>query len=370
MEDIKMTASKAIYAKLKSELDAAFSAVMGSMDFEGNAQVKQLAHTLINIQGVQHAMPCTNGREALQLALMALPLPEGAEVVIPVFNYAVAAEVVVQMGLKPVFADVDEQTFTLDPAAVERAITPATAAIIPVHMFGQSAPMDALLTIAEKYKLWLIEDSTQAFGAVYTRSDGIKRRAGAMGHMGVTSFFNAKPEAGTGEGAAVFTDNDDLAERLQHIVSDNSKYKVSQLDALQAAMLDVKVKYVDEYNASRLNIAQYYDHALGETGLIHPPKRSVHSSHTFVAYTIRVAPGVRDGLQQYLRDNHIPSMIYYPEPLHFQEAYQAVGYKQGDFAVAELLSRSVLSLPIHSELKEDQLSYICQHVVDYVKESS
>lgn len=373
MEDIKISSTKALYAKLKPELDAAFSAVMASMGVEEGPQVQAFAKSIASFLQVTHATPCASGADALQLALLSLQLPAGAEVILPAFGHEAIAATIVAAGFKPVFADVDAQTFTLDPASVEQHITPATGAILAVHQFGQCAPMQELLDQAEKYKLWLVEDVTQALGAVYVGEEEKERKAGAIGHVGYTSFFPTKPVLDSGEGGAAFTRQSELAERMQEI-SQNGRSGgytfTSRLDMLQAAMLDVKLKYVEEYNEARQEIARFYDNAFAETELVQAPHRATYSSQNYHQYTIKVAPEVRNGLQQHLSDNFIPSAIYYPQPLHLQEKYTSGKYKPGDLPVAELLSQNVLSLPMHSELKEEQLAYICQHVLTYVKQRS
>ncbi|WP_439883143.1 DegT/DnrJ/EryC1/StrS family aminotransferase [Pontibacter sp. MBLB2868] len=375
MEDIKMVDLKAQYGKLKPELDAAFSAVMESMEFINGPQVDNFARSLEQYLQVKHAIPCANGTDALQIALMALQLPAGAEVIVPSFNYVSAAEVVALLGYKPIFADVLPDTYTLDPTSVSQLISPATAAVIPVHLFGQAAPMHEIMQLAHQYNLWVIEDNAQALGARYVQPDGGEVMAGTIGHIGTTSFFPSKPLGGMGDGGAVFTNDDKLAAILKKIANhgQSEKYKFStigvnsRLDTLQAAMLDVKIKYVDEYNNARQEIARFYDNAFAETQAVQAPHRASYSSHVYHQYTITVAPELRDQLKSHLRDNHIPSMVYYPEPLHLQEAYAYVGKMKGDLPVSELLSRSVLSLPMHSELKVEQLEYICEHVLDFIR---
>jgi len=373
MEDIKMTSTKALYAKLKPELDAAFSTVMASMGVEEGPQVLAFAESIASFLQVKHATPCASGADALQLALLSLQLPAGTEVILPAFGHEAIAATIVAAGFKPVFADVDAQTFTLDTASVEQHITPATGAVLVVHQSGQCAPMQELMALAQKYKLWLVEDATQALGAVYVGGDEKERKAGAIGHVGYTSFFPTKPLLDSGEGGAAFTSQAKLAERMLQISQSGRSEAYtfnSRLDTLQAAMLDVKLTYVEEYNEARQEIARFYDNAFAETELVQAPHRATYSSHTYHQYTIRVAPEVRNGLLQHLSDNFIPSAIYYPQPLHLLEEYTSGKYKLGDFPVAELLSQSVLSLPMHSELKEDQLAYICQHVLTYVKQES
>lgn len=376
MEDIRMVDLKAQYAKLKPELDAAFSAVMENMAFVNGPQVESFAGKLAAYVQVKHAIPCANGTDALQIALMALDLPAGAEVIVPAFNYVSAAEVVALLGLKPVFADVLPATFNLDPTSVLKALTPATAAILPVHLFGQCAPMQELLDLAQAHQLSVIEDNAQSLGASYTFDNGEKQRAGALGHIGTTSFFPSKPLGGMGDGGAIFTEDDVLASRIRQITNHGQSEKYtyervgvnSRLDTLQAAMLEVKIKYIDAYNSARQVIASKYDAALAGIAGVETPVVADYSSHVYHQYTIKVPGAIRNGLQAYLREQHIPSMVYYPQPLHLQGAYAYLGYQAGDFPVAEALSEQVLSLPMHSELKDEQLAYICQHVKHYVQQ--
>ncbi len=368
-----MTSTKALYARLKPELDAAFSGVMANMGQEKGEEVAAFAQSIAQYLQVQYAWPCANGADALQLALLTLQPPAGAEVILPVFCHEAVADRVVAAGLVPVFADVNAETFTLDPASVERKVTPATAAVVAVHLFGQCAPMQELMELAQKYKLWVLEDVTQALGARYVGADGKEQKAGTMGHIGYTSFFPTKPAADAGEGGAAFTSDAELAHRMKQITKDGMEGRytfASRLDSLQAAMLEVKIRHLDEYNESRQEIARFYDNAFAETELVQAPQRATYSSHTYQQYAIQVSPSIRDGLRQHLSDNFIPNAIYYPQPLHLQEKYRALGYAPGNLPVAELLCQSVLSLPMHSELKEDQLTYICQHVVNYVKQFS
>lgn len=375
MEDIKMTDQKAQYAQHKPELDAAFSAAMESMG-ENSSLVDDFASKVAEYLGVQHVSLCANGTDAQQIALTALNLPAGAEVIMPAFGDAAGAEVVKLLGLKPVFADVLPDTYMLDPAAVEKVITTDTVAILPVHLFGQCAPMYELLSLAERRGLWVVEDNTQSLGAVHVGPDGQEAKAGSLGHISTTSFFPAKPQGGMGDGGAVITSDAALAENIRRITRNEQQegakpgevYIESHLDPLQAAMLEVKMKYMDEYHAARQEVARFYDNALAETVLVQAPHRASYSSHIYQQYTITVNLALRDGLQEHLRQHHIPSVVYYPQPLHLQEAFAYLGYKAGDMPVSERLSASVLSLPMHTSLKEDQLAYICQHLVDYVKQ--
>jgi dTDP-4-amino-4,6-dideoxygalactose transaminase len=378
MEDIKMVDQKAQYAHLKAELDAAFSAVMEQMEFKNGPQESSFARKLEEYLQVRHATTCANGADALQIALMALGLPSGTEVVMPAFNDASGAEVVQSLGLKPVFVDVQPNTFTLDPAAVEEVITPATVAILPTHLFGQCADMQPLLNLAQQHRLWVVEDNTQSLGAIYTAPDRQGKKAGSIGPIGVTSFFPAKPLGGGGDGGAVLTNDSELGQKIQeiakkgmpemHLFGSGSVH--SQLDTLQAAMLEVKTKYIDAYNAARQKVAQFYDNAFANSALVQVPFRAPYSTHIFHQYTITIAPALRDGLREHLRSQHIPSVVYYPQPLHLQDSFRHLHYKPNDFPVSEQLSHSVLSLPMHSELKEDQLEYICFHVLDFLKKNT
>jgi dTDP-4-amino-4,6-dideoxygalactose transaminase len=365
MEDIKMADQKAQYAHLKPELDAAFSSVMERMELEDGPQVSRFAQRLKEYLQVHHVTLCANGGDALQIALQALGLPAGAEVVMPVFNDVTWVQVVAALGLKPVFADVHPNTFTLDPASVERVMTPATRAILPAHLFGQCADMQPLLALAEEYRFWVIEDNTQSLGAIYTTPDGQAKKAGSIGHISATSFFPAKPVGGVGDGGAVMANDPELALKIQEFA--RSGKASSPLDNLQAAMLEVKFKYIDAYNAARQKNADFYNAAFAHSGLVQVPYRASYSTHIYQQYTIIVAPAVRDGLREHLRDHHIPSMVYYPQPLHLQETYTHHQLKPNGFPVSEELSKSVISLPLHSELKQDQLEYICHHVLDYLK---
>jgi len=376
MEDIKMTDQKAQYARLKPELDAAFSAAMASMGSGEDFQVQRFTQRLEADLQVGRAIACASAAGALQLALTALNLPAGAEIILPAFADAMAAGLITDMGLKPVFADVLPDTFTLDPVAAEKAITPATAAIMPVHLFGQCASMEALLQVASKYKLWVLEDNSQSFGADYIWKDGHSQKAGTIGHLGITSFYPAKPLGDQGEGATVLTNDSALAQSTENLLSAqlhggiNDNGIPAKLDIFQAAMLEVKVKYIDEFVAARQRIAGFYDAAFAATPQVQAPQRAAYSTHVYEQYAITVAPEIRDDLKENLRDNHIPSMVYYSQPLHLQEAFLYLGYAPGVFPVSERLSKTILSLPMHSELKEDQLTYICGHVLDFVNKHS
>ncbi|RAU82965.1 DegT/DnrJ/EryC1/StrS family aminotransferase [Pontibacter arcticus] len=355
MEDIKMTATKAFYAKLKPELDAAFSAVMASMGEGADVHSNRLTDNLKSYFGLGYVQPCANARDAFRVILKALGLPTGAEVILPAFGDSYLAEEVVLAGLKPVFADVNPNTFTLDEASVERVITPATKVMVLVHVFGQCAEMEALLLLAEKYNLLVIEDATQAFGAEVS-INGRMMKAGSIGHIGITSFFPTKATAHTEEGAAILTHDVQVAEKLM------AAKTLTQLDALQAAMLAVKVKHIDTYNAGREPAVKYYNQALAGISGLQLPVATTEVPNNHQHFPIVVKEGKRDALQQYLASHFIPSVIPFPTPVHLQEKMGELKYKMGDFPVAEMLSESILLLPLHSELKEEQLAYICQHI--------
>ncbi|GAA4430912.1 DegT/DnrJ/EryC1/StrS family aminotransferase [Pontibacter saemangeumensis] len=375
MEDIRMVDQKAPYARLKSELDAAFSAAMASMGETDGQLVKSFGMKLGRYLNIEHVFPCASSADALKIALLAQDLPAEAEVIVPAFGPAAGAEAVKLLGLKPVFADVLPETYMIDPSAVAKAVTPATAAIMPVHLFGQCAPMQELIAVAKQHHLWVVEDTVQSLGAVYVGPEGREVKAGTMGHIGVFSFFPPKAISDPGDAGAVMTNDARLSDKIRDILQINQSAAAeirsaavdSRMDVLQAAMLEVKIKYLDEYHAARQEVARFYDNAFAETELVQAPHRVPYSSHIYQQYAITVAPELRDGLQEHLRAHHIPSVIYYPLPLHLQDTFAYLHYKAGDLPVAERLSKCILSLPMHSELKEDQLTYICQHVLEFVK---
>ena len=371
MEDIKMSATKAPYAKLKQELDAAFLAVMGSMNLEEGPQVQHFARSLEAYLQVPFVLPCANGTEAFRTIFSILQLPSGAEVVVPAFGDVSVLELLLERNLKPAFADVDAATFTVNPASAEKAVSIKTAAFMATHLFGQTSPMHELIKLAQQQEVLLLEDATLAFGATYVGPDERPYRAGTLGHAGITSFFPVKPTIDSGEGAAVLINNNEQVMTLLKRENDLSEFSdtgiKSRLGPLDAAMLDVKIKYIDSLIKEREEVARYYDTALKDNEQVHTPYRADYSSHVFHQYTIKVPPKIRNGLQEYLRDNFIPSVVYYTTPLHLQEQVKHLGYKPGDFPISENLAKSVLSLPMHTELKQDQLEYICHHILTYVK---
>ena len=366
--NIQMVDLKTQYEHLKSDIDAGIREVIESTQFVKGPQVSRFQEHLAEYTGAKHVIAVGNGTDALQIALMALGLRPGDEVITPTFTFIATAEVVALLGLKPVVVDVDWGTMNMSVEAVHKAITPRTKAIVPVHLFGQCANMEPLLEIAREQGLYIVEDACQAIGARYTFSDGTVRQAGTMGHIGCTSFFPSKNLGCYGDGGALFTNDDALAEKIAAIANHGCKVRYhhdevgvnSRLDSLQAAILDVKLRHLDEFTAARNRAAAYYDEVLGSDPRWLIPERQAHSTHVFHQYTLRRTGIDRDSVQQQLKEKGIPSMIYYPVPLHMQKAYRDARYKEGDFPVAEKLVRCVLSLPMHTELDNEQLEYITQ----------
>ncbi|GAB4452564.1 MAG: DegT/DnrJ/EryC1/StrS family aminotransferase [Bacteroidia bacterium] len=363
------------YLKIKSEIDASIQEVIDSTAFINGPAVKTFQSNLEKYLNVKHVIPCANGTDALQIAMMALGLKPGDEVITADFTYVATAEVIGLLGLKPVLVDVYPDTFDINIEAIEKNITSKTKAIVPVHLFGQSANMEALLDLAKKYNLYIIEDNAQAIGADYIFSSGTKQKTGTIGHIGCTSFFPSKNLGCFGDGGAIMTNDDELAKKCRMIASHGQSQQYvhdvlgvnSRLDSIQAAILNVKLKYLDEYISNRQKAAAFYDKALSNHPEIIVPKRKSNSTHVFHQYTIQVKNGKRDALRQYLNEHGIPSMIYYPIPLHLQKAYQDPRYKQGDFPVTEQLCNSVLSLPMHTELNENILQQITSTLLNFFK---
>jgi UDP-2-acetamido-2-deoxy-ribo-hexuluronate aminotransferase len=372
MEKIKMVDLQGQYLRIKSEIDKAIEQVLMSANFIQGPQVNEFAAALGRYVGSDYIIPCGNGTDALQIAMMALDLQPGDEVILPVHTYVATAEVIALLRLVPVFIDVDENTYNIDINQIENKVTRRTKAIVPVHLYGQCADMEPILDIAQKYGLAVIEDTAQALGAEYTFTDGTVEKAGTMGIIGTTSFFPSKNLGCFGDGGAIFTDDADLAEKMRMIANHGQKVKYqhdiiginSRLDTLQAAVLNVKLKYLDEYARKRNEVALFYDKTLSKAKL-QVPFRSVNSTHVFHQYTCKVMHGRRDDFQKYLATKGIPTMIYYPVPLHLQKAYKTKGFDEGAFAVTEKLSKTVISLPIHTEMKADELEFICSIVEQF-----
>lgn len=374
MEQIQMVDLRGQYARIKGEVDAGIREVIDSAAFVKGGKVAEFQHELEQYLGVKHVIPTGNGTDALQIALMALGLQPGDEVIVPTFTFVAAAEVAALLGLTPVLVDVDERTFNVSVEAVRRAITPRTKAIVPVHLFGQNADMEALLSLAAEHGLRVVEDACQSIGAWYTFSNGRRVRSGCMGDVGCTSFFPSKNLGCYGDGGAIFTNDDELAAAMHAIANHGMTVRYhhdrvgvnSRLDSIQAAVLQAKLKHLDEYTSARQRAAAYYDNAFKNTDKLVIPARSPQSEHVYHQYTLQLDGIDREGLRQHLADRGIPSMIYYPVPLHLQRAYRDVRYQSGDFPVAERLCQCVLSLPMHTELSAEQLEYITRSVLEYI----
>ena len=362
------------YQRIKADIDAGIQEVIDSAAFVKGQKVTDFQQHLEAYTGAKHVIPVGNGTDALQIALMGLGLQRGDEVITPTFTFIATAEVVALLGLTPVVVDVDWDTMNMDIEAVRRAITPRTKAIVPVHLFGQCADMQALMELAEEKHLYVVEDACQAIGAQFTFANGETKQAGTMGHIGCTSFFPSKNLGCYGDGGAIFTNDDALAARMRAIANHGMVVRYhhdligvnSRLDSIQAAVLDAKLPHLDEYIAARQKAAAYYDKAFEGCERLLIPARQPHSTHVFHQYTLRVVGADRDKLRDGLAAAGIPAMIYYPVPLHQQKAYLDPRYKDGYFPVAERLASCVLSLPMHTELDNEQLEYITKNVLELV----
>ncbi|CAA7387203.1 UDP-2-acetamido-2-deoxy-3-oxo-D-glucuronate aminotransferase [Chryseobacterium fistulae] len=362
------------YYKIKNEVDNAVLNVMDSAAFINGPEVKSFQNELESYLDVKHVIPCANGTDALQIALMALDLKEGDEIITADFTFAATVEVIHLLKLKSVLVDVDYDTFTISIEEIRKAITPRTKAIIPVHLFGQCANMEEILKIAEEYSLYVIEDNAQAIGSDYIFSDGTTRKAGTMATVGTTSFFPSKNLGCYGDGGAIFTNNDYLAHRLRGIVNHGMYERYyhdevgvnSRLDSIQAAVLRKKLPHLDSYNETRRKAADYYDEAFENNPHILTPTRAKNSTHVFHQYTLRILNGKRNALQQFLTEKEIPAMIYYPVALRKQKAYSQES-NDADFVNTDLLLEQVISLPMHTELDEEQLKYITDAVLEFME---
>jgi dTDP-4-amino-4,6-dideoxygalactose transaminase len=361
------------YHKIKDEIDQAIHNVVISSAYINGPEVKSFAKELEDYLQVKHVIPCANGTDALQIAMMALNFQPGDEIITADFTYVATAEVIALLKLKPVLVDVDPATMTIDCDAIERAITPKTVAIVPVHLFGQCADMQRVMDIAKKHNLAVIEDTAQAIGADFIMSDGKMHKAGTIGTIGTTSFFPSKNLGCMGDGGAIFTNDDSLAARMRMIVNHGQGALYhhdeigvnSRLDSMQAAILRVKLRHLNEYCEARQSAAAHYDKAFANHPKVKIPVRMPGSTHVFHQYTLTLSGVDRAGLRAHLEQKGIPSMIYYPIPLHLQKAYADPRYKAGDFPVTEALCANVISLPMHTELKKDDLQYIVGSVLEY-----
>lgn len=373
---IQMVDLIAQYEKIQSQIDKAVLDVIRSSAYINGPEVKAFKAELETYLGVKHVIPCANGTDALQIAMMALGLKPGDEVITADFTYVATAEVIGLLGLTPVLVDVYPGTFDINIEAIEKAITPKTKAIVPVHLFGQCADMERLMALAKKHNLFVIEDVAQAIGADYTFADGSKKKAGTIGHIGCTSFFPSKNLGCYGDGGAIFTNDDELAKQMQIIANHGQTVQYyhdsigvnSRLDSIQAAILRVKLPHLDEYAAARNAAAAHYDRAFGNHPRLTIPARMKNSTHVFHQYTLQLNGLDRNKLKEYLASKDIPMMIYYPVPLHLQKAYRDPRYKEGDFPVTEQLCASVFSLPMHTELDNETLTYITDSVLEFVNQ--
>ncbi|HBS86835.1 MAG: transcriptional regulator [Bacteroidetes bacterium GWF2_38_335] len=375
MKEIRMVDLAGQYEKIKQEIDSAIQGVINATSFVKGPEVALFEKELAAWNNSKHCISCANGTDALQIALMALDLKPGDEVITADFTFIATVEAIALLGLTPVLADVIPGTFNIDPESVKKAITPKTKAIIPVHLFGQSADMDSILEIAAKNNLFIIEDLAQAIGTEYTFKDSSVKKTGTIGHIGCTSFFPSKNLGCFGDGGAIFTNDDTLAAKLRSVVNHGMTVRYyhdhvgvnSRLDGIQAALLSVKLKYLNNYISDRQRAAAFYDEKFKNIGGLIIPERTSNSTHTFHQYTLRIAPEKRDAMIEHLKKHGVPAMVYYPVPLHLQKAYQSARYKEGDFPVTEKLCKSVFSLPMHTELDEEQLTFITDTVITAIR---
>jgi len=373
MRKIEMVDLKGQYLKIKDEVDAAIQHCINTTTFINGPQVNEFKDNLAAYLNVKHLIPCANGTDALQIALMALELNQGDEVIVPSFTYVATTEVIALLGLVPVMVDVDPKTFNITPELIEQAISSKTKVVVPVHLFGQSANMEEIMEVAKKYNLYVIEDNAQAIGSTYTFKDGTTAKTGTIGHIGTTSFFPSKNLGCYGDGGAICTNNDELGVKIKMMANHGQVKKYvhkyigvnSRLDTLQAGILNVKLKYLDQYSAARAAAASYYDQGLSKISGIEVPARSSKSTHVFHQYTILVSDGKRDELKTFLESNGIPAMIYYPIPLNQQEAFQKISRVVGELLASVELCKCVLSLPIHTEMQQGEQDYIINTIQEF-----
>ena len=364
---------KGQYEKIKDQIDTALIQTIESTAFINGPIVKEFSESLEEYLGVKHVIPCANGTDALQIALMALSLKPGDEVICPSFTYVATAEVISLLGLTPIMTDVDPKTFNITADIIRPHITSKTKAIVPVHLFGQSSDMEGIMDLANEFGLYVIEDNAQAIGAKYTFSDGTVKSTGAIGHIGTTSFFPSKNLGCYGDGGAMFTNDDDIAKNLKMIANHGQEVKYyhrvtgcnSRLDSIQAAILNIKLNHLDNYSLLRNKMAKNYDESFSDIRELSIPKRQYNSTHVFHQYTLRTDPELRSSLIDFLNDNKIPVMIYYPVPLYKQEAFS--NYVKSDFMISnvEELCNSVFSIPIHTEIESSSQEFIIQKIKEF-----
>jgi UDP-2-acetamido-2-deoxy-ribo-hexuluronate aminotransferase len=372
---IEMVDLKGQYTKIKSEIDQAMIACVESTEFINGTLVSEFSNNLSKYVGIKYVIPCANGTDALQISLMALGLKPGDEVIVPAFTYVATAEVIGLLNLVPVLVDVMPEDFSINLAQVKKSMTPRTKAIVPVHLFGQCAGIEELLIFAKMNNIYIVEDAAQAIGAKYTFKDGTIKQAGTMGDIGTTSFFPSKNLGCYGDGGAIFTNNENLAFRIKMMANHGQSKKYqhdvigvnSRLDTLQAAILNIKLKYLNDYCLARNLAAEYYDKFLSKIEEIVIPSRANNSTHVFHQYTIKVKNGKRDELKSFLQKKGIPTMVYYPFPLHFQKAYKSNRFPKGSLPISEKLCEEVLSLPIHTEMTNEIQNFIVMSIAEFFK---
>ncbi len=374
MRPLQMVDTKTQYQRIKTEVDAAVISVMESSQFIGGKVVNDFAENLAAYHDSKYCIPCANGTDALQIAMMALGLKAGDEVITPSFTYIATVEVAALLGIKPVFIEVNKNSFCMDALAIEKAITPKTKAIVPVHLYGHAADMEAIMKIAADHGLFVIEDNAQGIGNDFIFSNGSSKKTGSIGHIGCTSFYPSKNLGAFGDGGAMFTDDDALAEQLKMIASHGQKVRYyhdvigcnSRLDAMQAAILNIKLAHLDNYIAARRKAADYYDAAFAGHEKIAIPFRAENNRHVFHQYTLTLSGIDRNALSEYLTQKNIPNMIYYPVPAHRQKMFSAFGGSDFNLPVTDWLTERVISLPIHTELDEEQQDFIIQHILTFI----
>jgi len=378
MKKIQMVDLVAQYQTMKPEIDAAIASVIENAQFINGHEVTGFKSELEQYLGVNHVIPCANGTDALQIALMGLGLKPGDEVITPSFTYIATTEVIALLGLKPVFVDVNPETFCIDASKIEEVITSKTKAIVPVHLYGQASPMNEIMEIAKKHNLFVIEDNAQAIGCDYTLSSGEVVKTGSIGTIGCTSFFPSKNLGCFGDGGAIFTNDDELAVKLK-MISNHGQSKQyhhdvvgcnSRLDNLQAAILRIKLRQLDKFNDARRAVAHHYDTFFSQFPEIKTPKRAENSTHVFHQYTLQVEGIDRDAMRAFLAEKEIPAMIYYPIPAHRQKMFEAFGSADTKLPITDWLTERVISLPIHTEMTKEQLDTICNGVAEFVKVNS
>ncbi|MBV8254015.1 MAG: DegT/DnrJ/EryC1/StrS family aminotransferase [Chitinophaga sp.] len=377
MVPIQMVDLKRQYNKIKPQVDAAIQEVLESSAFINGGAVQQFSAELQQYLQIKHVIPCANGTDALQIAMMALGLEPGDEVITPSFTFIATAEVIALLQLKPVFVDIDPKTYCLDIEQVEKAITSKTKAIVPVHLYGQVADMEPLMEVANKHNLYVIEDNAQAIGGDYTFKDGSKKKAGAIGHIGCTSFFPSKNLGCYGDGGAIFTNDDAIAAKIRMVANHGQSARYyhdvvgvnSRLDSVQAAVLRIKLPLLDEYIRARRAVADAYDAAFADIPQIITPFRAENGYHVFHQYTMQLEGANRDEMQKYLAEKGVPAMIYYPVPAHRQKMFANFGGAEFNLPVTDTLTHKVISLPIHTEMDADQLDHIIQSVKSFLNQN-